>query len=36
MKTTRDIIGDFDNNTSSDQIKELFEGLRKVQKFRGF
>jgi CheY-like chemotaxis protein len=36
MKTTRDIIEDFDNNPSSDQIKELFEGLRKVQKFKGF
>ncbi len=36
MNTARDIIEDFDNNPSSDQIKELFEGLRKVQKFRGF
>ena len=36
MYTARDIIGDFDNNPSSDQIKELFDGLRKVQKFRGF
>src|SRR5918999_973440 len=36
MNTARDIIGDFDNNPSSDQIKELFDGLRKVQKFRGF
>jgi CheY-like chemotaxis protein len=36
MTTTRDIIKDSDNNNpSSDQIRELFEGLRKVQKFRG-
>ena len=37
MTTARDIIKDSDNNNpSSDQIRELFEGLRKVQKFRGF
>jgi CheY-like chemotaxis protein len=36
MNTAKDIIEDFDNNPSSDQIKELFDGLRKVQKFRGF
>jgi DNA-binding NtrC family response regulator len=36
MTTARDIVKDSDNNPSSDQIRELFEGLRKVQKFRGF
>jgi CheY-like chemotaxis protein len=35
MATTRDIIKDFDN-PSSDQIRELFDGLKKVQKFKGF
>jgi CheY-like chemotaxis protein len=34
MTTTRDIIEDFDN-PSRDQIRELFEGLRRVQKFKG-
>jgi hypothetical protein len=36
MTTARDIIKDSDNNPSSDQIRDLFEGLRKVQKFKGF
>lgn len=36
MTTARDIVKDLDNNPSSYQIRELFEGLRKVQKFRGF
>jgi CheY-like chemotaxis protein len=36
MTTAKDIIKDLDNPPSSDQIKELFEGLRKVQKFKGF
>lgn len=36
MATARDIIKDSDNNPSSDQIKHLFKGLRKVQKFKGF
>jgi SpoVK/Ycf46/Vps4 family AAA+-type ATPase len=35
MISAKDIIKDFDN-PSSDQIRELFEALRKVQKFRGF
>lgn len=35
MATTRDIIEDFDN-PSSDQIRELFDGLKKVQKYKGF
>src|ERR687892_2025658 len=36
MTTARDIVKDPDsNNPSSDQIRELFEGLRKVQKFKG-
>jgi DNA-binding NtrC family response regulator len=35
MSTARDVIKDLDN-PSSDQIKHLFEGLRKVQKFKGF
>ena len=35
MTTTRDIVNDLDN-PSNDQIKELFEGLRKVQNFKGF
>jgi CheY-like chemotaxis protein len=35
MTTAKDIIKDLDN-PSSDQIRELFEGLRKVQKFKGF
>jgi CheY-like chemotaxis protein len=35
MATTRDIIKDFDN-PSSDQIRELFDGLKKVQKFKVF
>jgi CheY-like chemotaxis protein len=34
MATAKDIIKDLDN-PSSDQIRELFEGLRKVQKFKG-
>lgn len=36
MTTAKDIIKDSDNDPSSDQIRVLFEGLRKVQKFRGF
>lgn len=32
---SRDIIEDFDN-PSSDQLKQLFDGLRMVQRFRGF
>jgi CheY-like chemotaxis protein len=36
MNTARDIIKDFDNSPSSAQVRELFEGLRKVQKFKGF
>jgi CheY-like chemotaxis protein len=36
MATARDIIKDSDNNPSSDQIRHLFKGLRKVQKFKGF
>ena len=37
MTTARDIIKEFgNNNPSSDQVRELFEGLRRVQKFRGF
>jgi CheY-like chemotaxis protein len=35
MTTSRDIIRDFDK-PSDDQIRNLFEGLRKVQKFKGF
>jgi CheY-like chemotaxis protein len=35
MTTSRDIIRDFDK-PSDDQIRDLFEGLRKVQKFKGF
>jgi CheY-like chemotaxis protein len=35
MTTAKDIIKNLDN-PSSDQIRELFEGLRKVQKFKGF
>ena len=35
MSTARDVIKDLDN-PSSDQIKYLFEGLKKVQKFKGF
>jgi CheY-like chemotaxis protein len=35
MICAKDIIKDFDN-PSSDQIRELFEALRKVQKLRGF
>ena len=35
MSTARDVIKDLEN-PSSDQIKELFEALRKVQKFKGF
>src|ERR687896_1696245 len=35
MTTAKDIIKDLDN-PSSDQIRELFEGLRRVQKFKGF
>jgi CheY-like chemotaxis protein len=35
MATTGAIIKEFDN-LSSDQIRELFEALRKVQKFKGF
>jgi CheY-like chemotaxis protein len=34
MTTSRDIIEDLDN-LSGDQIRELFEGLRRVQKFKG-
>ena len=33
MTTSRDIIEDLDN-LSGDQIRELFEGLRRVQKFK--
>ena len=37
MATAKDIIKDIDiDNPSSDQIRDLFEGLRKVQKFKGF
>src|ERR671914_2157857 len=36
MTTARDIVKDSDNNPSSDQIRHLFKGLRKVQKFKGF
>jgi response regulator RpfG family c-di-GMP phosphodiesterase len=35
MTTARHVIKDFEN-PSSNQIRELFEGLRKVQKFKGF
>jgi DNA-binding NtrC family response regulator len=35
MTTAKDIIKDLDN-PSSDQIRELFEGLRRVQTFKGF
>ena len=35
MTTAKDIIKDPDS-PSSDQIRELFEGLRRVQKFKGF
>jgi two-component system, chemotaxis family, chemotaxis protein CheY len=35
MTTAKDTIKDLDN-PSSDQIRELFEELRKVQKFKGF
>jgi len=34
MTTSRDIIEDLDN-LSGDQIRELFEGLKRVQKFKG-
>jgi CheY-like chemotaxis protein len=34
MTTSRDIIEHLDN-LSGDQIRELFEGLRRVQKFKG-
>ena len=34
MTTAKDIIEDFDN-PSCDQIRKLFETLRKAQKFRG-
>ena len=34
MTTSRDIIDGLDN-LSADQIRELFEGLRRVQKFKG-
>ncbi|MFL6486628.1 MAG: response regulator [Nitrososphaera sp.] len=36
MAATKDIINDLDNNPSGDQIRALFEGLRRVQKFKGF
>ncbi|MFL6496042.1 MAG: response regulator [Nitrososphaera sp.] len=36
MTATKDIINDLDNNPSGDQIRALFEGLRRVQKFKGF
>jgi CheY-like chemotaxis protein len=36
MNTAKDVIKDFDNSPSSEQIRELLEGLRKVQKFKGF
>ncbi len=35
MTTAKDIIRDL-GNPSSDQIRELFEGLRRVQKFKRF
>lgn len=35
MTTSRDIVKDLNNNPSSCK-KELFEGLRKAQKFRRF
>jgi CheY-like chemotaxis protein len=35
MATAKDIIKDIES-PSSDQIRVLFEGLRKVQKFKGF
>jgi CheY-like chemotaxis protein len=35
MRSSRDVIEDLDNPTI-DQLKQVFEGLRKVQKFRGF
>lgn len=35
ITTARDIIEDLDN-PSIDQIRELFEGLRRAQKFKGF
>jgi hypothetical protein len=35
MSTARDIIKDM-YNSSTDQIRELFEALRRVQRFRGF
>jgi len=34
MTTSRDIIEGLDR-LSGDQIRELFEGLRRVQKFKG-
>jgi CheY-like chemotaxis protein len=37
MATAKDIVKEEDfYNPSSDQIRELFEGLRRVQKFKGF
>jgi hypothetical protein len=33
--TAKDIFKDHDN-PSGNQIRDLFEGLRKVQKFKGF
>ncbi len=37
MVTAKDIVKEEDfDNPSSDQIRELFEGLRRVQKFKGF
>jgi CheY-like chemotaxis protein len=35
MRSSRDVIEDLDNPTI-DQLNQVFEGLRKVQKFRGF
>jgi CheY-like chemotaxis protein len=35
MSTAKDIFKDLDN-PSSDQIRDLFEGLKRVQKFKGF
>ncbi len=35
MSSSRDVIEDLDNATS-DQLRQVFEGLRMVQKFRGF
>ncbi len=36
MTTAKDIFKDPDSPPSNDQIRDLFEGLRKAQKFKGF